>query len=564
MTKLSIVAAGKRGLLFFIFFLALCTAGAVNQTSLSAESAADNQTISIAFPGVELKTFIQTMNFYLGNNFVIPQNVSGLVTIYSAKPIPIKEAEAVFYSILNLYGFTAIPAPGGVVNIVPLAEAKGRNIEVSVGSDPEQLKVFGDRFITQIVPLSYSKPDGLVPLLSTSLSKSGSLSADTKTNTLIITDAASNIRKLLQMVKQLDRPAPPSQETIHYYTLQNSNAQEMAGVLTAVMAQKGKTLRPGEVAEQVTITANPSSNDLIITANPDTYASLEKIIKELDRRPSQVLIEALVAEVSGDLVREFGIQWQFFEPAEGAYRGFGSVGGTIDANTLATMEAGLQPSGLIAGVIKGNDFPFNIGALLKLYGKNTNFKILSTPQIVTLDNKEALIKIVDTIPYTKQITYGGGTTVSQIPTQSFEYQDVGITLKITPHISEDRNVRLEIAVEVTKLVSSSVAGSGILAPTIAKRSAQSSVIVNDRETMVLGGLTRNDSDDTMEKIPGFGDIPLLGYFFRHKTKKNQQTSLYIFITPTVITTKEEAVTVTEKKKAALGAANKGKQSDTAK
>ena len=120
-------------------------------------------------------------------------------------------------------------------------------------------------------------------------------------------------------------------------------------------------------------------------------------------------------------------------------------------------------------------------------------------------------------------------------------------MKITPHISADRNVRLEITEEVTKLVSSSIAGSNTLAPTIAKRSAQSSVIVNDGETMVLGGLTRNDSDDTMEKVPFFGDIPLLWYFFRHKTKQNQQTSLYIFITPTVIATKEESATVTEKK-----------------
>ena len=532
------------------------SSGVVKPVSLSAETAVDNQTISIAFPGVEMKTFIQTMNFYLGKNFVIPQNVSGLVTIYSAKPIPIKEAEAVFYSVLNLYGFMAVPASGGVVNIIPLAEAKTKNIEVSVGSDPEQLVAFGDKTITQIIPLHYGKAEALAPFLQ-KFAKGGNVDFDSKTNILIITDTASKVRQLLQIVKELDVSVPPNPETIHYYTLQNSNAQEMAGVLTAVMAQQNKSQRPGVTAEMVSITANPSSNDLIITANPDTYNELVKIIKELDRRPSQVLIEALVAEVSGDLVREFGVQWQFFEGAAGAYRGFGSLGGTVGAADLATLEAGLQPSGLIAGVIKGNEFPFNIGALIKLYGKNTNFKILSTPLIVTLDNKEALIKVVDTIPYTKQITYGTGTSET-IPTQSFDYQDVGITLKITPHISADRNVRLEIAQEVTKLVSSSVAGSGVLAPTIAKRSAQSSVIVNDGETMVLGGLTRNDSDETMEKVPGFGDIPLLGYFFRHKTKQNQQTSLYIFITPTVITTKEESAIVTEKKKADL------KKSDMAK
>ena len=554
MTKSSIATIGKRGLLFFIFLLALFAAGTVNPTFLSAEIAVDNQTISIAFSGMELATFVQTMNSYLHKNFVLPPGgMTGKVTFYSGKPIPIKEAEAVFYSILNLYGFTAVPA-GEVVSIIPLAEAKTKNIEVSFGSDPEQLVAFGDKTITQIVPLSYSKAEALAPLLQKS-AKSGNVDSDAKTNTLIITDTARNIRKLLQMVKRFDQPALPSQETRHTYMLQNKDATIIAAELTAAMAaQKSKALRPGEAADQTTIVASPSSNALIIFANPDTYDELVKIIKELDQRPKQVLIEALVAEVSGDLVREFGIQWQFFEGAEGAYRGFGSLGGTVGATDLATLEAGLQPAGLIAGVIKGNEFPFNIGALLKLYGKDTNFKILSTPLIVTLDNKEALIKVVDTIPYTKQITYQ--TTSETLPTQSFEYQDVGITLKITPHISADRNVRLEISEEVTKQVETSVSVAGN--PTIAKRSAQSSVIVNDGETMVLGGLTRNDSDDTMEKVPGFGDIPLLGYFFRHKTKKSQQTSLYIFVTPTVIATQEESVAITRKKEAALKASGTAK------
>ena len=135
MTKLSIVASGKRGLLFFIFFLALFTAGAANPTSLSAEVAVDNQTISIAFPGVDLKSFVQTINYYLGKNFYIPQNVSGTVTIYSAKPIPIKELEAFFYSVLNASGFTVVSGQGGLDIIKPIAEAKGSNIEVNVGSD---------------------------------------------------------------------------------------------------------------------------------------------------------------------------------------------------------------------------------------------------------------------------------------------------------------------------------------------------------------------------------------------------------------------------------------------
>ncbi|MFA5393211.1 MAG: secretin N-terminal domain-containing protein [Candidatus Ratteibacteria bacterium] len=555
-TKPRVAIIGSK--LFLVFVLLLFVVSAVNPVSFSAETAVENQTISIAFPAVDIKTFIQTMNFYLGKNFVPPPNFGATVTVYSAKPIPIKEAEAVFYSILNRYGLTLVPA-GEVVNIIPLADAKGTNIEVSVGSDPEQLVVFGDKIIHQIVPLSYAKAADLAPFLQKFSSKSsGSVDPDAKTNTLIITDVASNVRKLLLMVKQFDQPAPPSQEAMHIVTLQNKDATVMANELTLAMAQqKSRSPRPGESAvEQVNISSSPSSNALIITANPEAYASLEKIIKELDRRPSQVRIEALVAEVSGSLVREFGVQWQFFEGATDTYRGFGSMGGTVGATDLATLTAGLQPTGLIAGVIRGKDFPFNIGALIKLYGSNSNFKILSNPQITAMDNIEAVISVGNNIPYTKQITYATSTTDQGLPTQSFDYKDVGITLKITPHISEDRHVRLIINEEVKKVISASVSVSGtaVLAPTIATRSAQSSVIVNDRETLVLGGLTSDNSDETMEKVPFFGDIPLLGYFFRHKVKSNDQTSLYIFITPTVITADEKSsviTDITEQSKAAL-------------
>ena len=517
-------------------------------------------TFSIDFNNVRLENFLQTMSRILNQNFILAPGVSGTVTIYSAKPIPLKEAEAVFYSVLNLYGFTAIP-DGNLTRIIPLADAKGRDIEIGAGRDPDKLAALGEKYITQIVPLSYSKPEAILPLLTPFLSKSGSLSADGKTNVLIISDNAVNIRKLLLVINQLDRAAPPGLETLHFYQLRNTNAQEVAQVLTQTAAQKtaARTSRPGETVIPISVVASPTTNSLLITASPEDYASLEGIIKELDRVPNQVLIEALVAEVSGDLAREFGIQWQYYDPQEGQYQPFGAVGGTFSSSPSAIVASGVPPTGLIAGVVKGTS-TFNIGAIIKMYGKDTNFKILSTPQIVTTDNKEASIKVTDQIPYTKQITYGT-TTTDQIPTQSFDYQEVGITLKLTPHISEDRNVRMEIEQEVTKLVSylpSTGTGATVLAPTIAKRTAKSSVIVADHATLVLGGLTRNDSDETMEKVPFFGSIPLLGWLFRHKTKTTTQTSLYIFITPTVITTKEEARVLTEQKKSELDKADSKK------
>ncbi|HNQ34957.1 MAG TPA: secretin N-terminal domain-containing protein [bacterium] len=529
----------------------------ISSLLLAAPAGRADSNFSIDFNNVRLENFIQTMGRLLNQNFALAPGVSGSITIYSSRPIPVKEAESVFYAVLNLYGFTAVPDPAGnVTKILPLAEARGRPLEVFAGRDPEQLVPFGDRYVTQIVPLSYAAPDALLPILNPFISKNANLSAETKTGVLIITDAASNIRKLLSIIDQVDREAPAGKDTLHIYRLQNANAQEVAQVLTAVLAQKqARTpIRPGDKTVFVSVVAAAASNSLLITASPEDYASLEKVITELDKMPGQVMIEALVAEVSGDLMREFGIQWQYFEPEAGKYRGFGSYGGVIDSATLSNIANGIAPPGLLVGLVKGNEFPFNIGALVRLYGKDSNFKILSTPQITTMDNKEAQIKVAETIPYSKQITYS--VTSEQIPTQSFDYQDVGITLKITPHISESRQVRLDIEQEVTKLVSylSSGGTSGsatILAPTIAKRTAKSSLIVSDQSTMVLGGLIRDDTDETVQKVPGLANLPLLGHLFRHQVKQNVQTSLYIFITPRIITNREEAETIADEKQAIL-------------
>jgi general secretion pathway protein D len=179
-----------------------------------------------------------------------------------------------------------------------------------------------------------------------------------------------------------------------------------------------------------------------------------------------------------------------------------------------------------------------------MYAKDSQFNILSTPQIVTTDNQEAKINISENIPYLKETrfyTYSSGQGSDVV--KSYDYKDVGIVLKITPQISQDKYVRLKISQEVTKLIEGGIPE----APTTAKRQAETTLIIPNGKTVVLGGLLRNDSEKSVQKVPFLGDIPLLGRLFRKDTTKSVKTNLMIFITPHIISTFEEAEKIKQEK-----------------
>ena len=520
--------------LVFILFLALILP-CFKPSSLSA-----NQTFTINFSGVDIKNFLRFMGEILQKGMVIDPAVRGQVTIYSSQKIPISEAERVFYSVLQLYGYTAVQKKN-LIHIIPLSEVKQGELEVRVGKDIGELKKLGDRYLTQFIPLEYANSNDLVSLLSPFISKAGQISPEERTNTLIITDSASSISKIITMVNALDKEVPPGKENIHIYRLKHADSEELANTLSSIIQKKQVQRGKKEVAPS--IVSARSSNSLVVTASPEEYSDILKVIEKLDVLQQQVLIEALIAEVSMDKTREIGINWYYAEPKEGEMRGLAGLG----YYTLEEMEAmatGQMP-GLVIGAIKGETFPFNIGAIIRLYGQDSDFHILSAPHILTVDNQEATINISEEIPYTKEVRW---STEATNPIASYDYKEVGIKLTITPHIGEGKEVRLDIDQEVTKLIQIITDPTGIVkAPMTAKRAIKSSVIVNDKQMIVLGGLIRNDKVKTLQKVPFFGDIPLLGYLFRRKVTTDQKTNLLIFLTPYVISSKEEAAKLKEEK-----------------
>ncbi|HET9046357.1 MAG TPA: type II secretion system secretin GspD, partial [Casimicrobiaceae bacterium] len=304
-----------------------------------------------------------------------------------------------------------------------------------------------------------------------------------------------------------------------------------------------------------TIQADVANNALIIMAPEPVYNNLRAIIEKLDVRRAQVYVEALIVEVTADRAAEFGIQWQVLTGADPRRTGIQGIGGTNfgvrggGANIIdASINLGSLGQGLNLGVINGSiTIPglgviSNLGLLIRALSSDAKANILSTPTLLTLDNEEARIMVGQNVPLvTGQYSTTGSSSTVQ-PFQTIERRDVGILLRVKPMITEGGTVRMGLYQEVSRVQdtvttgSGSSAGTNSLGPTLSKRSLESSVVVDDQQIIVLGGLIQDTFTDTTDKVPGLGDLQAIGGLFRYDTRTRTKTNLLVFLKPTVIRT----------------------------
>jgi general secretion pathway protein D len=316
--------------------------------------------------------------------------------------------------------------------------------------------------------------------------------------------------------------------------------------------------------------ADKPTNSLVITAPPEAYALIKEIIQKLDVRRSQVLVESLIAEVTLNKAQSLGVEWRAINSPNGTQVFASSTGsaqtGLLNA-TLGALSGGagstatptnpiagltsLASQGFLIGLLRTITITpdpsnpnsqvqlLNIPLLLRAFQGDTDVNILSTPNLLTTDNEEAEIVIGEQRPFLRQAqdTPSGGI-VSTV--RSFEFKDTGITLRVTPQISQGRTVRLKLAQEVTAFVSESEVG----AVTTTKRSAKTTVIVDDNQTIVIGGLISNDSNEAKTQVPCLGNIPILGWAFKQTSASKRKTNLLIFLTPHIVTSPEDVDRIT--------------------
>jgi general secretion pathway protein D len=616
------------------------------RTAKSETSKAKPETVHMDFKDADLTVVIEMIARTTGRNFIYDDKVRGKVTIVSPTPVSLEEAYAVFESVLRVKGFTVITGPAGVLQIIPIRDAKQSNVEIIRDDRPSANR---DHFVTRLIPLLYIDAEAITKTIKPLVSKDASMVAYGPTNTIILTDTATNIRRLLKILDTIDvetfreelaviaiehadaatlggqlseiygaevaggtagsataaRRARASRRSrsntaatdstpsssqgkiriitdsrtnslillasrrqlenirglirtldvpvigggrIHVHYLKHADAEELAETLNGLLTGQRRSSGGGRagaqaaqpqniraavtaLAEGIQLNADPATNSLVIQASREAYDTLKEVIDQLDIERPQVLVEALIMEVQVNDSNEFGMNV------------------AIELNKAFDLVIASAAEGAVFGLpglaaAGGRNFVTNfryesgdttIQAILRAAQSDTNANVVAAPHLLTSDNEEAEIQIGQNIPIiTNRVNTATGNVTGQTTSVAVERQDVGVTLRVRPQISEGDTLRLQIFQENTTVVPSVAGSVEEVGVTLAKRNIENTLVVADGQTVVIGGLLSEQYTDTVAKTPYLGDIPVLGWFFKTQVKTVEKINLLIFLTPHIV------------------------------
>ncbi|RMH51981.1 MAG: type II secretion system protein GspD [Zetaproteobacteria bacterium] len=395
-------------------------------------------------------------------------------------------------------------------------------------------------------------------------------------NLLIVIADPQRMDDVAEIVARLDVRPETDAGRLQVIYLKHANATDVAKTLTSLTG--GRVVgKPGQkkvlFSGNIKVVADPSTNALLVTAGPDDMRAIKSIIAKLDIRRLQVLIEALVVEVSGNDAEQLGIDWLAGKPIKNntitIFGGqndqgtFGKIGAAVAANNGTINNAAAAAAalpGFSVGVLQGdlNAGSITLGAIAQAIESTTHSNLLSTPTILTMDNEEAQIVVGQNVPFITgtNATQGGVAN----PFQTIQRKDIGLTLKVKPQISEGDTVRLEIYQEVSSISNSATATTGASDLITNKRSIKTVALVRDGEILVLGGLMRSDERTAVKKVPCLGSVPLLGEPFKFTDDSRTKTNLMVFLRPKIIRSEDDIRTVTQDKYLDIKRLYKGQRS----
>ena len=611
------------------------------------------QTWKINLRDADLTAFINEVADITGKNFAVDPRVRGNVTVISNKPLNKQEVYDLFLGVLNVNGVVAIPS-GNTIKLVPDSNVKNSGIPYDARQNAR-----GDQIVTRVIWLENTNPNDLIPALRPLMPQFAHLAAVPGTNSLIISDRASNIaqletiirnldgtgqndieavmlqssqaeemiellesmsatgvskdvrgarvriiadhrtnrmiikgdtatrKRLRQMIEMLDVPAADRLGGLKVFRLKYANAQDLSEILQGLVtgqsvttsssannnsniiglsnndsANTGSSINTQGInlnsgfnqqskvssfnAQGVSIIADAKQNALVVKADPQLMREIESAIQQLDVRRPQVLIEAAIIEIEGNDADQLGVQWALGDLSSGVgLINFDNVGTSlknIAAGYLLGEGAGAASTISNGSSVVIGDYKESADGSRKLYGaliqalkSNTKSNLLSTPSILTMDNEEAYIVVGENVPFvTGSVTTQGGTAN---PYTSIERKDVGITLKVVPQIGDDGTVRLAVEQEVSDVKSNKGQAQDLVT---SKRAIKTSVLAENGQTIVLGGLISDNSIYSRQAVPGLGAIPGVGRLFRADAKSNQKRNLLIFIHPTIVQSAQAA------------------------
>lgn len=568
--------------------------------------AKDDRSITMNMQGAEIRAMIQWMADLSGKNFIVHRDVKGTATVVSAEAVSVDEAWQMFLQVLELNGYAAVTS-GESVKILPAPNAS-KTAGDTVSSQAGDMKVSiirmqhvsAQELATQLQPLmseagvitAYQQTNALIvsdrsdnierirrlsrqidqsgdssfdmialqhadafeilksvsALMNEELKQSGlsvSMSVDQRSNAILLAGNSLQRSKVKSLVRRLDKPMESEAGTQVIY-LHYVDAEDLVPVLRGTLDSINEASK--DTASPSSIEASSSANALVINAPPAVQTRLKRVIKQLDIRRAQVLVEALIVDVLEGDGRELGVSWISSDLADK-----NSSGGFVANNTPGQLGIGqtltdadgdvidvLPGAGLSFGYIKDGD----LRAVFRALSTQTRSNVISTPSVVALDNEEASLLVGQNVPFlTGQST--GAASQTDNPFTTVERKDIGITLKITPRINRGDSVTLKIE-QTTERINSDASSSAVDLVTN-KRQILTSALIRDGEILVIGGLISDEESQVEQKTPILGDIPILGMLFRSTAKTKQKTNLMVFIHPIILKDELQVADITQRR-----------------
>ena len=562
----------------------------------------------LAMNNAELRDIVEEISSILGTTVVLDPRVSGRITVMSRQALDREGVRRLFYSVLDAHNFTVIDE-GDRILITPVTEARTRAsgsaknatasqfvtrvIELNTSSANDiaglvrplvsvngyvgpsastnalvitdttanvhrivevvrQLDA-GKNSLHAVVQLRHALASDVAPVMEASLGKRTAdtpiqVLADSRTNRLILIGPTAVRQRLADLARRLDIPATELPDNARVIRLRHSDARQLAEILeTLGQGRKAAPTLSGskETASGATfmVKADESQNALVLIAEPAQVRTIESIVRQLDQPRAQVLIHAAIVEISGDIAEAVGVQWGL---NTGDAKGFINFPGTDIpiVGGLTFDEKKSAPEGALLRL--GSD---RFGALISALASNTRSNLLSTPSLLTLDNQEAEIIVGQNVPF-KTGSYATNSSGADNPFTTVERKDVGISLKIKPYINEGSTLRLEVEQEVSD-IAPSVSGIDSSDLITNKRALKSTILADDGEIIVIGGLIRDSVRTQKSGVPLLRDIPYLGALFRWNRETQTKSNLMVFLRPTIVRSKEDLVEVSRQRYNAL-------------
>jgi general secretion pathway protein D len=599
---------------------------------VAAQDTAEPGTFVMNLRDADLRVLAEQVSEITGRTLVLDPNVTGTVTVISSAPLDKDEVWELFQSVLGVQGFAALPS-GNLWRIVPQAAVREGGVvpQGGAGVGAGRLDV-----VTRLVPLKNFPATTAVGALRPLVASFGYIEAVADTNTLVITDTAENVGRIERIARALDsgpghevytipivnadatevaaavgailggsataggmaprvsvdarsnvlllsadpetwrqvqrivadldvpnRTVPETVAVTRVYALRHADATAMAETLRGIVGSGASVSNPvagalaeGETADadlrivtpgagpaaDVAIEAVTATNSVVVRALPEVQADMADLIAKLDQRRPQVLIEAAIVEVSGEVSEQLGVQLGFgtaTPPGGFAATSLPASGPALSniLRLLGSPSAAAVGNGLSIGLARGDDF----GLLIQALGTSTKANLLSTPSVTTLDNQPAEIVVGQNVPFRTGTFATDGNDASAFTT--IERKDVGISMRVVPRVNQGDVIQLDITQEVSSLTDTQVDGAADLITN--RRSIKTTVLADNGGTIVLGGLITDNRTQRRSEVPGLGKLPVVGGLFRSRQASSQRQTLFVFLRPTILRSRGDVATVSE-------------------